>query len=78
MKCPQGRQSSIMLLHPPKPNQSNQSLIATLRFHRLPSITGVGLFLVPGILVAPLADNGPSIKMVFQEDEQQPKHDDES
>merc|ERR1719220_1585355 len=32
----------------------------------------------PGILVPPLADNGSSIKMVFQEDEQQPKHDDES
>ena len=32
----------------------------------------------PGILVASLADNGPPIKVVLQEDEEQPEHDDES
>jgi hypothetical protein len=37
----------------------------------------IKLSLSPCILVTALADNGPPIQMVFQKDEQQPKHDDE-
>ena len=34
-------------------------------------------YLLPGVLIPSLADNGPTVQVVLQEDEQQPEHNDE-